>query len=195
MTTEIRGFVAFAAVVAAIAYLWVQLDEAPETKTVASAVTTTLPATPITAPSTTTSTPEEAIEAVCERATLFAAEARAVPEDDGDGPVARLAAAFWSDVLPDLPVDVRTETSAVVDFYESYLEVAEPFDHDPVRVIIEGDKERYEQLMTRPAQGLENSRGFLLFVCGTEVPDKPWMSAGGFRNLEERLLDPDPLDG
>ena len=105
-----------------------------------------------------------------------------------------MATEFWASVLPDLPADVRTETVAVVEYYQSYMEVAEPFDHDPVRIIIEGDKERYEQLLTRPAPGLENSRSFLLFTCGVDVPDKPSMSAGGFAALEERLLDPDPLE-
>jgi hypothetical protein len=189
---EIRGFLAFAAAVAAIAYLWVQLDDAPNAKAVvvhSSSTTTTLNAVS----TTSTTTPEQAIGVVCDRAAEFEAAFATIDEDDGDGPVARLAAEFWATVLPDLPVEVRTETVAVVDYYESYLEVAEPFDHDPVRIIIEGDKERYEQLITRPAPGLETSRGFLLFVCGVEVPDKPWMSVGGFRDLEERLLDPDPL--
>ena len=190
---EIRGFLVFAAVVAAIAYLWVQLDDESDTKTLEAAAETTTTTTTVVA-STTTTTPEQALEVVCEEAHEFAEEAAAIPEEEGVGPIARLAAGFWSTVLPDLPVEVRTETVAVVDYYESYLEVAEPFDHDPVRIIIEGDKERYEQLMTRSAPGLENARGFLLFVCEAEVPDKPSMSAGGFRRLEERLLDPDPLE-
>ena len=189
---EIRGFLAFAAVVAAIAYLWVQLDDTPDAKAVAVASSTTT--TTVAAISTTSTTPEQAIGVVCDRAAGFEADVATIDEDDGDGPVARLAAAFWAAVLPDLPVDVRAEAVAVVDYYESYLEVAEPFDYDLVRIIIEGDKERYEQLLTRPAPGLENSRGFLLFVCGVETPDKPSMSVRAFRRLEERLLDPDPLE-
>ena len=188
---EIRGFLAFAAVVAAIAYLWVQLDDAPDAKAVvASRATTTTAA----ATSTSSTTPEQAISVVCGRATALAAELATIDEDAGDGPVARLAAEFWTAVLPDLPVEARTEAVAVVGFYESYLEVADPFDHDAVRIIIEGDKERYEQLITRPAPGLENSRGFILFTCGVETPDRPSMSGGAFRRLEERLLDPDPLE-
>jgi hypothetical protein len=189
---EIRGFLAFAAVVAAIAYLWVQLDDAPDAKAVvvASTATTTTAA----ATSTSSTTPEQAIRVVCDRAARLAADLATIDEDDGDGPVARLAAEFWTAVLPDLPVEARTEAVAVVGFYDSYLEVADPFDHDPVRIIIEGDKERYEQLLTRPAPGLENSRGFILFTCGVETPEKPSMSGGAFRSLEERLLDPDPLE-
>lgn len=189
---EIRGFLAFAGVVAVIAYVWVQLDDEPDTKAIVVATSSTTSST--TAPPTTSITPEQALGLVCDRAARFQAEVAAIPADSGDGPVARLAADFWAAVLPDLPVDVRTETVAVVEFYESYLAVAEPFDHDPARIIVEGDKERYEQLLTRPAPGLENSRGFLLFECGAEVPDKPSMSAGSFRRLEERLLDPDPLE-
>ena len=190
---EIRGFLAFAAVVAAIAYVWVQLDDESDTKTLEVAPETSTTTTTI-LNTTTTTTPEQALAIVCEQAREFAGVAAEIPEEEGPGPVARLAAEFWSAVLPDLPVEVRTETVAVVEYYENYLEVAEPFDHDPVRIIIEGDKERYEQLLTRPAPGLENARGFLLFVCEAEVPDKPSMSAGGFRRLEERLLDPDPLE-
>ena len=189
---EIRGFLAFAAVVAAIAYVWVQLDDTPDAKAIAVEAGTTT--TTVAATSTTSTTPEQAIGVVCDRATAFAAEVANLDEDDGDGPVARLAAQFWTAVLPDLPLEARTEAVAVVEYYDSYLEVAEPFDHDPVRIIIEGDKERYEQLLTRPAPGLENSRGFILFSCGVETPDKPSMSGGSFRGLEERLLDPDPLE-
>ena len=47
----------------------------------------------ITAPPSTTSPPEEAIEAVCERATVFAAAARAVPEDDAKAWVERYCTA------------------------------------------------------------------------------------------------------
>jgi len=190
---EIRGLLAFAAVVAVIAYLWVRLDDESDTKTLEVTTETSTTTTTIAA-STTTTSPDQALAVVCDQARVFEEEAAAIPEDAGAGPVARLATDFWTSVLPDLPVEVRTETVAVVDYYNSYLEVAEPFDHDPVRIIIEGDKERYEQLLTRPAPGLENARGFLLFVCEAEVPDKPTMSAGGFRRLEERLLDPDPLE-
>lgn len=191
---ELRGFLVFAAVVVAIAYLWVRLDDETVTKATETTATTTSSSTTTTVVASPTVPPDQDLTGVCEQAQEFASAAAAVPEDDGIGPVARLAADFWASVLPDLPDEVRVETAAVVDYYESYLEVAEPFDHDPVRIIIEGDKERYEQLLTRPTPGLENARGFLLFVCDAEVPDKPSMSAGAFSSLEERLLDPDPLE-
>lgn len=189
---EIRGFLAFFAVVAVIAWLWVRLDDAPVAKTLAVAATTT--STTIGPQSTTTTTPEQAVALVCDRATTLRSDVEALGEDPHDAIETRLVSEFWADVLPDLPADVRTEAEAVVSYYANYLAVTEPFDHDPVRIIIEGDKEKYEQLVTRPAPGLETARGFVAFVCDIEVPDKPWMSAGGFSDLEERLLDPDPLE-
>lgn len=190
---EIRGFLAFAAVVAAIAYAWVQLDREPTTKALASApvTSTTLPA--LAAP-TTTKPPEVAAGIVCDVARTFVSDVAAVPDDAGPGPVAELAAEFWATILPDLPDEIRTEAVAVSEYYNAFVSVAQPFEYDPVRVIIEGDKERYEQLLTRPAPGLESAGGYLLFECGVEHPPKPSMSASGFRDLEERLLDPDPLD-
>jgi hypothetical protein len=186
-----RGFLAFVAVVVVIAYVWGRLDDEPASKAVIVAADP--PTTTVVAASTTTTTPEQAQEAICELTDSFAADVRALGADPEDGPVARLATDFWAAVLPDLPTEIRTEAVAVVEYYQSYMEVSEPFDHDPVRIIVEGDKERYEQLLTRPAPGLESSRAFLLFTCGVEVPDQPSMSEGAFASLEERLLDPDPL--
>ncbi|MFQ5556347.1 MAG: hypothetical protein ACE5GB_02390 [Acidimicrobiales bacterium] len=187
MLTELRGFLAFAAVVALIGLLWTRLDREPADTATA---TTTLAATTTTTrtPSSTTTTPEQAVAASCGLAEGFAAEMALLAPDEGPGPVARLAAELWTELLDLLPADIRTEVVAVVDYYEAYLEVAEPFDHDPVRIILEGDKERYEQLVTRPAPGLDNARGFLLFECGVEVPDQPSMSASAFVNLEDRLF-------
>ena len=59
----------------------------------------------------------------------------------------------------------------------------------PARVIVEGDKEKYQQLITRPAPGFEGSRGLIAFGCGVEVPEQPRMDPDDFEDLEDRLLD------
>jgi hypothetical protein len=199
---EIRGLLAFGAVVVAIAMLWVRLDSHEVPKAVGFGATTTT--TLIAISSTTTITPEEAIEKVCDAAdslvaavaTLEAEQqaAEEVEEEVDVGAPIRLTAEFWTDAQQDLPGEIRTEAAAVVDYYQAYLDVAEPFDHDPARIIAEGDKERYEQLLTRPVPGLDTSREFVTSACGVEVPDKPSMSEGSFEDLEERLLDSDPVN-
>jgi hypothetical protein len=200
---EIRGLLAFGAVVVAIALLWVRIDSHDAAKAVGLGATTTTIS--IATSSTSTTTPDQAIEMVCDAADslmagLAALEAQQPTEEEEEeeveadvGAAIRLTARFWTDVLPALPSEVRTEAAAVVDYYEGYLDVAEPFDHDPARIIAEGDKERYEQLLTRPVPGLDTSRGFVTSVCGVEVPDKPSMSEESFADLEDRLIDSDPL--
>lgn len=195
---EIRGLLAFGAVVLAIALLWVRIDSHEIPKAVGFGTTTTTTSIAI-ASTTSTTTPEQAIETVCDAADALQADIAALEKDEQTGEdvdvgaAIRLTASFWTDVLPDLPSEVRTEAVAVVDYYQGYLEVAEPFDHDPVQIIVEGDKERYEQLLTRPVPGLDTSREFVASTCGVEVPDKPSMSAGRFSDLEDRLLHPDRL--
>lgn len=189
---ELRGFLFFAAVVAAIAVIWVRLDDESEAEKADVEVATTTTSSTTTLPPTTTTDPAIALRSVCDQALAFAGSVEQLTEDDDETEI-RLAAQFWNSALPDLPSDVQIEAVAVLEYYNSLLDVAEPFDFDPVRIIVEGDKERYEQLLTRPAPGLDTARGFIVFTCSIEVPDKPWMSEKEFKNLEERLLDSDPL--
>ena len=77
-----------------------------------------------------------------------------------------------------------------MNYYESYIETAEPFEFSITKVILRGDKERLQQLITRPAPGLESSRGLIGFGCGLEVADQPRMSVTRFDELEDELLDP-----
>ena len=86
--------------------------------------------------------------------------------------------------------DAKIEIGAVVDYYASYLETAEPFEFDTVTIILEGDKEKFQQLVTRPAPGLEASRNMVAFLCQIEVPNQPSISPRSFDDLEDRLLDP-----
>ena len=89
---------------------------------------------------------------------------------------------------------IRDRLPAVVDYYTAYLETAGPFDFDTTDIILEGDKERLQQLITRPAPGLGPARESVVALCGLEVPDQPWMGAEAFEELEDRLLDPPDED-
>ena len=88
------------------------------------------------------------------------------------------------------PEEARVELGAVVTYYQSYLDTAEPFEFDTVLIILEGDKEKFEQLVTRPAPGLQASRDLIATLCQIEVPNQPSISARSFDDLEDRLLDP-----
>ena len=79
----------------------------------------------------------------------------------------------------------------MVNYYEDYIETAGPFDYDTSRIIVEGDKEKLQQLITRPAPGFEGASGLIAFGCGVAVPDPPRMDADDFEDLEDRLLDDD----
>ena len=183
---EFRGFVAFCAVAAAIAIAWVRIDshgddtETEVTATITTTTTTTLPAT-------TTTTAEQAVEALCTRTDELMLEIFLTGGDD-EATTSRLLLEYWTDVIPLVTDDVRVETLAVVDYYGDYLATGEPFDFDTSEIILEGDKERWEQLITRPASGLEESRTLVQFLCGVELPEQYRMSSSRFDSLEERLL-------
>ena len=186
---EYRGVVAFAAIVFVIAWAWQTIEERPIESTVTEATTTTT-STTTTMPITTTTAVETAIAATCTRSAEFVAEADLIPEGAGPGPLARLAFSYWSDMELLAIEDAKVEIGAVVDYYASYLETAEPFEFDTVRIILEGDKEKFQQLVTRPAPGLEASRNMVAFLCQIEVPNQPSISPRSFEDLEDRLLDP-----
>lgn len=185
--TELRGVLVIAAVIAAIAFAWNRIENRTFT-TDTRASTTTATTTTTTIASTTTTTPAQGALAVCERSQTFVDTHEALPPEAGDGDIAILAREFWSDVLELAPPDLATEIAAVVGYYESYLATGTPFDFDTPRIILEGDKEKLEQLLTRPAPGLETARGAISFGCGVDVPDQPKMSARAFDDLEDRLL-------
>ncbi len=188
---RLRGLVAFAAVVGAIVYAWTTIENrAADDVSAATTTTTSSTTTTSLAPVTTTTTPQQAIVAMCERSEVFVAESNLIPEDSGPGPLANLALDFWSDIADVATPDVATEVVAIIDYYESYLETAEPFEFDTVKILLEGDKEKFEQLVTRPAPGLEAIRGMITLLCEVEVPDQPRISARGLDDLEDRLFDP-----
>lgn len=186
---ELRGFLAFALVVGAIALAWTTIENWQSTDAVAVVTTTSSTTTTTEAPTTTT--PRQAIQAICQRSAQFAAVSSALPDDSGPGPTAQLAASYWSDILELASSELQTEVVAVVDYYDAYLELAQPFGFDAAKIIVEGDKERFQQLVTRPAPGLEVARSAITAACEIEVPDQPSMSASSFTRLENRLLFPD----
>lgn len=184
--TELRGFLAFCLVAAAIAVAWVQIDGHGDDDVTETAATTTTTTT-TTLSTTTTTTPEQALEALCQRTDDLMLEIFLSGGGD-EATTSRLLLEYWTDVLTLVTPDVRVEVRAVVDHYGDYLAVGEPFEFETSKIILEGDKERWEQLITRPASGLEESRALVLFICGVELPEQFRMSSSRFDSLEDRLL-------
>ena len=188
--TELRGIVVVAVAVVTIALAWTAIENSGTDGDAGTAPTTSTTTTTTVPPTTTL---DQAVNnlLICERARSFADEAAELATDPTPGATAVLALGFWQDVLALASVGARAEVIAVVNYYEDYIETAGPFDYDTARVIVEGDKEKLQQLITRPAPGFEGSRGFIAFGCGIAVPDQPRMDADDFEDLEDRLLDED----
>jgi len=189
---EFRGFLAFMLAVGGIAFAWTQIENRPVSAPAAIATTTTTTTTTTARPTLTT--PVQATAVICNRSEQFTAVVGALPSDAGPGPTAQLAYAFWVEVLDLAAPQLRTEVVAVVSYYRDYLDLAQPFGFDAVKIIVDGDKERFQQLVTRPAPGLTAARGIISIACSVEVPDKPSMSSKAFTELENRLLFPDEED-
>lgn len=185
---ELRGILALALAIAAIAFAWSRIENRTPDDT-GAVVTSTTSTTTTTVATTTTFSQDANNLLICERARSFVDEVAEIPTGDGPGPVAVLALGFWKDVLDLADTGARAEIVAVVNYYESYIATAGPFDYDTTRIILEGDKERLQQLITRPAPGFAGSRALIGF-CGVDVPDQPRMNAQAFEDLEDRLLDP-----
>jgi len=179
----------FLLAVGGIAYAWTTIENRPVAEIEAVATTTTTTTTTTTLPTTTT--PEEALQAICLRSAQFSGVAAALPSDAGPGPTAELALDYWTDILDLAAPELRTEVVAVVAYYRDYLNLARPFEFNAAKIIVEGDKERFQQLVTRPAPGLETARSLISLACGIDVPDQPSMSSRAYTNLENRLLFPD----
>lgn len=188
--TELRGTLAVALAIGAIVFAWTRIESHGTTDTT-TADTTTTTSTTTTVATTTTRGQDENNLLICERARSFVDEAAEVPDDAAPGTGAVLALGFWQDVLELADGGARAEIVAVVNYYEDYIETAGPFDYDTARIIVEGDKEKLQQLITRPAPGFEGSRALIGFGCGVQVPDQPLMDADDFEDLEDRLLDDD----
>lgn len=176
-------------VVGAIVLSWRAIEARPIAETTVEATSTTT-STTVAAATTTTTTPQQAIDATCDRAAEFVAEAGLIPSGSGPEPLARLALSFWSDLELIAIEEAKTEIGAVIDYYRSYIGTAAPFDFDTATIILEGDKEKFEQLVTRPATGLQASRDMVTQLCGIDVPNQPSISSRRFDDLEDRLLDP-----
>lgn len=189
---ELRGFIAFLLAVGGIAFAWNQIENRPVAVPVAAVTTTTTTTTTTVRPTLTT--PQQATAAICSRSEQFAAVVAALPADAGPGPTAQLAYAFWAEVLDLADPQLRTEVVAVVSYYRDYLDLAQPFGFNAAKIIVDGDKERFQQLVTRPAPGLAVARDVISLACGVEVPDKPSMRSKVFTDLENRLLFPDEED-
>lgn len=187
--TEIRGVLVVAAVIAGIALAWTAIEARPIGDVDVSATTTTSTTTTILL-TTTTLSPDEANFAICDRARSFSEEASLVALNGGSGAVAELALDFWRLVHDLSGGAIKAELFAVISYYEDYIETGDPFDYDFERIIVEGDKEKLERLLTRPATGLAESRA-LVSLCGVTVPDQPTMGASDFEKLEDSLLDDD----
>ncbi len=185
---ELRGFVAFAAVVGAIVLAWTAIESREVTSVTATTTTTSTLATTV-APTTTLS-PTEAADSLCRETATLSAEIGLLPSDVGPGPVAHIALDYYTRIRDLVPPDIAPEMVAVIGFYEDFIATGEALDYDLVKIIIEGDKEKYQQLVTRPAPGLERVRGVVTETCGVDVPEQYRVSSGGFDDLEDRLLDP-----
>lgn len=186
--TELRGIIAVAITLAFIALAWTVIENRDSTVDTAATPTTSTTTTTTLATNTTLSQADVA-RLVCDRTAGFIDETAEVTPDAGPGPVAELALAFWEAVFPLVDSGARAEISAVINYYEDYIETAGPFDYDTERIIVEGDKEKLQQLITRPAPGFEGARSLIAFGCGIEVPDQPRMDADDFEDLEDRLTD------
>ena len=187
---EIRGFIAFVAVIVAIVIAWNVIEERDTESETATPVTTETTTTTTTVPVSTTTTPAQAQAAICDRTQALILE-MFTDGATGDGEIARYMEVYWTDLLDLVAPEVRVELFAVVDYYGDYLAEGGPYDFDTERVIVEGDKERWEQLITRPARGLEEARALVSLLCGVEVPDQPFMDDDDFEDLEDELLDDD----
>lgn len=186
--SELRGVIAVALVIIAIAFAWNRIER-HGTDEVEGPTRTTSTTTSTTIAPTTTLTQDEKNAMICVRANALAEELVVLGPEAGEGDLAEASLAFWRDVLDLAGGGPRAEIVAVVSYYEDYIETAGPFDYDPARVIVEGDKEKYQQLITRPAPGFDGSRGLIAFGCGVEVPEQPRMDPDDFEDLEDRLLD------
>jgi len=185
---EFRGLIAFTAVVGAIVFAWTTI-EGREVTSVAPSTTTTSTTT-IAPVITTTITPQQAAEALCAETATLSAEIGLLPSDVGPGPVAHIALDYYTRIEQLVPPETAPEMVAVIGFYEDFIATGEVLDYNLVKIILEGDKEKYQQLVTRPAPGLESVRAIVAETCGVEVPEQYRISTLGFDDLEDRLLDP-----
>ena len=183
-----RGALAFVAILAAIALSWRSIESRPVDGPDVAVSPTVDSSTTLVATSTTT--PMQAVEAACVRAATFDAEVALIPNGSTPGTLARLALLFWTDLRVIAPEEAEVEVAAVISYYQGYLDTAGPFDFDTERIILEGDKEKFEQLVTRPAPGLQASRDLIATWCQIELPDQPSISSEVFDELEDSLLDP-----
>lgn len=188
--TELRGLLAVVLVAGGIALAWNAIENRP-VKDLDLASTTTTTTTTTTQPPTTTIDQDARNIEICEHARTLETNLALVAADGGPGPVAELVLDFWRQIEGLAGSSARAEISAVVTYYEDYLETAAPFGFDTAKIIVEGDKEKLQQLLTRPAPGLAESRALIGFGCGVDVPDQPSMRASTFEDLEDRLLDPE----
>jgi hypothetical protein len=180
--------VAFAAVVSAIVFAWTAIEDREVTSVAATTTTTSITTTTV-VPTTTLSL-AQAAESLCRETATLSGEIGLLPSDIGPGPVAHLALDYYTRIKQLVPPEVAPEMVAVIGFYEDFIATGEALDYDVVKIIIEGDKEKYQQLVTRPAPGLESVRGVVAETCGVDVPEQYRISSGGFDDLEDRLLDP-----
>lgn len=185
---ELRGLVAVAAVAGAIVFAWTTIEEREVTSV---AATTTSPSTTsTTVVVTSTITPTYAVEALCAQTATLTAQIGLLPSDVGPGPVAHIVLSYYTRITQLVPPEIAPEMAAVVGFYEDFIATGEAFDYNTAKIILEGDKEKYQQLVTRPAPGLESVRAVVADTCQVEVPAQHRISALGFDELEDRLLDP-----
>lgn len=185
---QVRGLVAFAAVVAAIAWLW-EWSEHRQSDPAAVVATTTTTTTTTTVAAPTTTTPEQARQAVCERSRRFADEAAIIPESLGPGTLAELAIDYYADLRQIVETEIDAEIVSVIAHYRDFIATGEPYDYNVTDIILQGgDKEKYEQLVTRPFPGLQTVRGHILAQCAVDTPDQYRVDARWFNDLEDRLL-------
>jgi len=185
---QIRGFIALAAVVAAIAWFWEWSENRQSDPAAVTLTTTTTTTTTSTVAPPTTTTPEQARQAMCRRSQRFADEAAVIPEDHGPGTLADLAIDYYADLRQIVATEIDAEIVSVIAHYRDFITTGEPYGYSVTDIILRGDKEKYEQLVTRPFPGLQAVRDHIVEQCSVETPDQYRVGARWFNDLEDRLL-------
>jgi len=182
---ERRGEVAFVVVSLLIAVLWLALDRAPaETNEVEAGTPGTT-----TAPTTTTVAPELTLDAICASAQTYRDDAESLGDSPNFGEISELALAFWETVVPSLDPELRIEVDATIDHYAELIAVAEPHGYDEVATLTDGEAERFELLITSPANGLADGEAFIAELCEVDLPEQPLLTATQFRSFERQVPD------
>lgn len=175
-------------VIGVIAATWQWIEARPIDPVTVTVTTTSTSSTTTVAPTTTLSADDKLV-LICLRSAGYANDVAAVTDDQGAGPLVDLGLEYWQEIQNLSTGSMVAEVGAVIGYYEDFVEIGVGFDYDYERIIVEGDKEKLELLLTRPAAGFDDAANLIAFGCGVEVPGTPSMAARTFERLEDRLID------